>query len=121
MFFIRLLRLSILSGLLVSCFGKMAPGWGPWYKPRLVYFHAGFLPKGSDYTKGFNDGCQTHLTLTEGIWRSFPTKFDGWKITGKNPDGSGTPHPEIKDPILYRRGFTDGMEMCFYYYDWDTT
>ena len=48
-----------------------------------------------------------------------PTKFDGWKMTGKSPDGS--PHQEIKDAPLYRKGFGDGSEMCFYYYDWDST
>jgi hypothetical protein len=98
----------------------MPKGWG-WYKPKMPYFHSGktFLDGNNDYTKGFNDGCQTILTLTGGAFVAMPTAIDGWKLTNKNPNGKGGPHPEIKNKEEYLNGFNDATETCFYYYDWD--
>ena len=117
--FYKNLFFCIMLFCLCSCLGEMPKGWG--LKPRMPYFHSGktFLDGKNDYTTGFWDGCQTMLTLTGGAMTSLPVKIDGWKLTGKNPDGKGGPHPQIKDKGLYVTGFWDGFEDCFYYYDWD--
>lgn|GEM_PF-5887158 len=114
--------LSVLNVLLLQgCLGSMPRGWGL-FKPKMPFFHHGntFLDGKNDFTTGFNDGCQTVLVLTSGAFQLLPTKIDGWKLTGKNPNGTNTPHPEIKDANLYDTGFGEGFETCFYYYDWNS-
>ena len=103
-----------------SCSLKMPNCWGAWYKPRVVQMSGPDFSCTNSYQLGWIDGCQSHLTLTAGALRSLSPKYDGWKITGKNPDGSNTPHPEIKDYKLYNYGMVDGEEYCFYYFDWDS-
>jgi len=104
-----------------GCIGHMPDGWA-WYKPKLLYFHPDDLPnKDADYTKGFNDGCQAHLTLTGGLFTILPNAIDGWKLAGKDPQNPKNPYPGIKDSSVYATGFRDGTEICFYYFEWDIT
>ncbi len=98
----------------------MPDGWA-WYKPRMAYFHTpqDFPDKNSDYGQGFNDGCQSNMVFGAGAYTFLPIIIDGWKMTGKNPDGSGTKHPKVENKSTYFYGFRDGAEVCFYYFDWE--
>ena len=88
------------------------------FKPyKLAIINSKGLPyaKGdgtdTEYNYGFEDGCQTMVSLGSIGWnRGIASRVDGWKLTGK--------HPSLKMGSLYYKGFVDGREHCFYAIEW---
>ena len=102
------------------CACHQPDGW-KWYYPTpvLLTVHNADYQK-SDYQKGYNAGCQTSISeVGEGISRAVPIDIDGWKMTGKSPNGGK--HEQIKRAPAYFKGWFDGLEFCSYYADFAIT